>query len=302
MSNLGAFFIALIFSCTAIGGFYFLIKKWSRFHLFFLGRVLKVFYGFILIWIIVFSLILTSDYFQQYLKYDRVRVINEFQNVKLGWSSEEVLFHKGKADFTGQRSDDKRVKVLIYGDAIIELLNERVEKIVFICDEENYLSSSGGIGAIDCGSDLDLVLDLYGEPENLSISKDKLKRFYNYPSYNVAFRLSKSKVEGLYVFDPKNLPTGIEFKTFEIEEIFDEVVTDFKRDVDKSESKKQASEPENENQAVVEDLDHCAPNISKAERLRRLASKGSVRETGYQTYTAGNFEISFSQSEVINCR
>lgn len=50
------------------------------------------------------------------------------------------------------------------------------------------------------------------------------------------------------------------------------------------------------------DLDHCAPNFSKAERLRRLALKGTVRKTGYQTYSVGNYNIAFSAEDAIRCK
>jgi len=38
-------------------------------------------------------------------------------------------------------------------------------------------------------------------------------------------------------------------------------------------------------------LDHCAPNLAKAERLRRLAQHGTVRQTGLGTYEAGGREV-----------
>ena len=50
------------------------------------------------------------------------------------------------------------------------------------------------------------------------------------------------------------------------------------------------------------ELDHCAPDIEKAERLRRLALKGAVRETGYQTYSTGNYEIVFTANSLYSCR
>ena len=50
------------------------------------------------------------------------------------------------------------------------------------------------------------------------------------------------------------------------------------------------------------ELDHCAPDIEKAERLRRLAFKGAVRETGYQTYSTGNYEIVFNSNSLYSCR
>jgi len=49
--------------------------------------------------------------------------------------------------------------------------------------------------------------------------------------------------------------------------------------------------------------DHCAPNISKAERLKRLSKHGTVRETGLNEYSAGSRSITFlSATELLNCR
>jgi hypothetical protein len=49
--------------------------------------------------------------------------------------------------------------------------------------------------------------------------------------------------------------------------------------------------------------DHCAPNLSKTERLRRLALKGTVREVGDRTYEAGwsEFRLSYDGS-IYSCR
>lgn len=49
--------------------------------------------------------------------------------------------------------------------------------------------------------------------------------------------------------------------------------------------------------------DHCAPNISKPERLKRLSKHGTVRETGLNEYSAGSRSITFlSTTELLNCR
>lgn len=49
-------------------------------------------------------------------------------------------------------------------------------------------------------------------------------------------------------------------------------------------------------------LDHCAPNLTRAERLRRLASHGTVRETGYGEFSAGEKSITLSGGTVISCQ
>jgi hypothetical protein len=48
--------------------------------------------------------------------------------------------------------------------------------------------------------------------------------------------------------------------------------------------------------------DHCAPRIARAERLRRLAQHGVVRETGVGSYSAGNKTLSlFEDGSVLHC-
>ncbi|MFN9727090.1 hypothetical protein [Acidovorax sp.] len=50
-------------------------------------------------------------------------------------------------------------------------------------------------------------------------------------------------------------------------------------------------------------LDHCAPGLAKAERLRRLAHHGTVREAGNGEYTAGGRSVYFMfDGSLINCR
>lgn len=49
--------------------------------------------------------------------------------------------------------------------------------------------------------------------------------------------------------------------------------------------------------------DHCAVGLTRAERLRRLALKGSIRETGSNTYDAGSRSVMFGyDGKVIYCR
>jgi len=51
-------------------------------------------------------------------------------------------------------------------------------------------------------------------------------------------------------------------------------------------------------------LDPCAPNLAKAERLRRLAQHGTVRQTGPGVYEAAGREVAFftHDSSLLNCR
>jgi len=51
-------------------------------------------------------------------------------------------------------------------------------------------------------------------------------------------------------------------------------------------------------------LDHCAPNILKAERMKRLAQHGEVRQTGEASFEAGSHGLWFLSydNSLINCR
>lgn len=51
-------------------------------------------------------------------------------------------------------------------------------------------------------------------------------------------------------------------------------------------------------------LDHCAPSLSKAERLKRLAQHGTVRESGVGEFTAGDHSVTLLPYDgaILSCR
>ena len=50
-------------------------------------------------------------------------------------------------------------------------------------------------------------------------------------------------------------------------------------------------------------LDHCAPSLSRAERLRRLSKHGELRETGLGSFSAGSRSVHFlSDRELLSCQ
>ena len=65
-----------------------------------------------------------------------------------------------------------------------------------------------------------------------------------------------------------------------------------------------STEATKEPPATVQLLDHCAPRLAKAERLRRLAQYGEVREVGLGTYEAGDKRLAFFESDnsLLDCR
>jgi len=63
-------------------------------------------------------------------------------------------------------------------------------------------------------------------------------------------------------------------------------------------------QPAAEASATKPVLDHCAPGLSKAERLKRLGQHGSLRETGTGSYSAGSRSVTFFEYDgsLLNCR
>lgn len=63
-------------------------------------------------------------------------------------------------------------------------------------------------------------------------------------------------------------------------------------------------QPSTESQAAKQNLDHCAPNISKVERLKRLAQYGAIRETGDGIYSVGARSVHFFSYDgsLISCQ
>ena len=365
MSNLTSFILAVASSIVFIWGFYCLIKKWSKFHTTLFGKVLKVLYAFILLIAITISLIAAYHSFDSYWEDDRLRVVTEFQGVRLGWSKDEVLFRKGEPTDTDAGNKHQE---LIYGAMTVMVDKNKVIAIQYNCKLVEY--SHEKVGGISCNDDVNRIINHYGEAKNTAVLDDKLRRLYSYPKYNLAFELSKSKVDLLRVIDSKNSPEGYTFKSYPwkrfqlLEEqqaksnvddsdiaeyggrfieddkskkkmpITDEKNAEFqaKDDAEKlddfdpdaylakkaAELNSSSTKQENNNTKQMPktklrlkevdydpfnlELDHCAPDIEKAERLRRLALKGVVRETGYQTYSTGNYEIVFNSNSLYRCR
>jgi hypothetical protein len=64
-----------------------------------------------------------------------------------------------------------------------------------------------------------------------------------------------------------------------------------------------ASSNSSDARALPPKLDHCAPALSKAERLKRLAQYGTVRENGTGSYSATDRSVSFFyDGSLLSCR
>lgn len=207
MSNLTIFILTSIFILLSLCGFYFLIKNWSKFHVTLFGKVLKLIYILILLIAITVSGSIAYLTLNDYWDNDRLRIVNELKGFRLGWSKDEVYFRKGEPTTVDVKNDI--TVYLNYGSTRVYLENNKVVKVHYVCNEDEYEK----VGGVSCNSDIDRVIKLYGEPKDIAISNDKLSRIYNYPRYNLAFLLTKSKVEMLAIFDSTKVSGGFKFST-----------------------------------------------------------------------------------------
>lgn len=99
--------------------------------------------------------------------------------------------------------NDKEYTLIYSPDVMIRFKNDRVVGIGLDCSKED-----SGLGGASCGDSIDRVIERYGESKDITVSDDKLERTYNYPQYNLSFKLSKSIVRSLWVLDSKFFPKG----------------------------------------------------------------------------------------------
>lgn len=305
-ASIAIFFIYLSYS---------IIKRWSKLLRSTFGDLLKIIFLIILIPSVLLLIYSTDAHFYDYWEKDRVHELTEFNKVKLGWSKEELLFRFGKPidsyiqekGYGGYRTetlrfaDDKSISV--------SLKENKVVAIDKSCTENLY----DYLGGIACSDSLETLIRKYGNPNTLEVSHDNLSRYYNYPRYNLTYELNNGKVVSMLIVDKKYYPEGRKFPT---EADLIEFISQIKADEEKK-WKVVSEAPVNDKvkkeiskKKITSDFepiaiaDHCSPGSTRKERMESLALKGSIRETGYHKFEAGNSKIIFADSisgDVITC-
>lgn len=129
---------------------------------------------------------------------------------------------------------------------------------------------------ISIGTPYDSVVERLGPASHVATTDDGLARRLSYDKLNTFFTFERGQVRDLGLYDPSTGP--LEFSK------------------PASAPASAPSEPPPAPQPAPEAkpvLDHCAPGLSKAERLKRLAQHGTVRETGAGEYQPGGRTINF---------
>jgi hypothetical protein len=296
-SQIGLIFV-LIISAAIVFGNYKLIKKWSKVLKSAFGKFLKVSIV-VISSLFVLGLLITAGILINDIWENRVRKYDEFDGIKLGWTRDEVIFRKGNPTETEKRVGNTQIDK--YSGLSVEYLDDKVLGITKFCDAYDYNKINGLV----CNDNLDKLLKILGEPKDVAVSNDKTSRLYCYPKYNVCYEVRLGSIISRYIGEAASRYYLTPEETKEMEALNappkklvppEDLPDNLKPKIVKKE-KKPFNPDEYLNQK--ENTDHCAPNLSKAERLKRLAIKGNIRETGANTYSGSGGYVSFNYSDSL---
>jgi len=290
------------------------------------SKFLKIIFITFLSIVSIVSIIFAFSMFMNYrtfLEENKLYKMSEFQDIKLGWSKDEVIFRKGKPVNILKRSSDDNYAILQYDlfedksnatknpwerffyKLNIVIREEKVAAIEVNCTiKQDYYKDK--VRKINCNDNVDKLVSAYGEPKKIETSRDGLNRLYNYPEYNLSFQLAEASIIAISIYDPSYYPSGLQFNDRDDLNNPNEAIKKSDKDkfspdewLEKQKLKKRNIPPND-----LINPDHCAPGLSRSERMKSLALKGNVRETGYHIYQAGSSMISFADSlsgDVISC-
>jgi hypothetical protein len=297
MTNLHSFLLSLtILGLTTYGNYKLYINR---------ARILKTTFGKVWVGLVVFisfftvliTAILSFGFLKSYWQDDRLKTFYSFHGVTLGWTKDEVLFRKGSPTSVSTRRNQER---MVYPDGVhINLTDGKVGWIAQDCSGTFFYEKFGGV---TCNDSLDKLIDVYGNPKTLDVSNDKLSRLYCYSEYNLCFEVTLSKVSTIFVASSEKGNNGVSYVPAEELKKMEEEKAQLNKkivpDTDLPDNLKQ----KNKNSKIDQSgTDHCAPNLSKEERLRRLALKGPIRETGFDTFSNSGGSVQFSYGTLISC-
>lgn len=239
--------------------------------------------------------------------------VSELSGAKLGMSPTDVSLALGRPDvFSGPYVEEDRTRIdSIYSDKRLSISfygkDKYSAKAESICVWDSYASLMG----LMIGNSRESVIKRLGKPDSTSIDSDGLSEIVSYQKWGASFYISKGSVtmECIHSFPLMRF-------TKEILSPSQQIVADKNREIEKQkaivaeklreekeEQKKQSLKllpPQKKPlQKSTKLLDPCAPDLSKRERMNRLAGFGEIRQTGMDAYIAGNHSIIFGVGDKI---
>ena len=247
-------------------------------------------------------------------------VVTELAGVKLGMSPTDVTLALGKPDTAGEPEVDKKGKTNFYYSYVLDNL------IIKFSGKDKFSTKVWAICSADTGprilgfdvavSSEDEITRYLGKPNSVSINSAGTDKFIYYKKWNVAYGISKKTVQ-LKCVSESPLTYVTELLTPEEQKAADAKaaaqltadLADAKSRLDaanlqraKPRAKPSATSKPSPSSSEVDNTDPCALNLSEAERLRRLATYGVVRQSSDGNYYAGKHNVTYSGSYLIYCR
>ena len=242
-------------------------------------------------------------------------VVTELAGVKLGMSPTDVTLALGKPDtasdpsvkdgetrieFKYSSSDNYSspdVNIIFYGR------DKYTTKVSIVCSADSSIKLLG----FDNYSTEASIIQSLGKPSSISVSRDALSKIISFSQWKVAFRISKGFVSekcitqsGRIAFENELISPGAQKVADQKAAAEAKAVAEAKRIAEsKSPATQSTARPGSwGNDPIVKDP--CAPDLSRKERLSRLAAFGVVRQTGNNRYEAGGRYVSFIYGNDLN--
>ena len=199
----------LIWISTAVGLTAFYFFRWARWGSSGFAKVFKWVLILPLGMFLVFWVLVAKNEYHEYQDSQPIKQ-KGFNDVYLGDSKGDIRFKLGKPDEenTGRFGIGyfykQRNQQIIFDqktDRVIMVLN-------FCVDSTSQIAPK--IGNVTCRSSIEQLASVFNKADSfVSTSKDELTRLVSYPSYQVAFGMSKNSVELIAIYDPLFFPEGL---------------------------------------------------------------------------------------------
>jgi hypothetical protein len=227
-----------------------------------------------------------------------LHVVTELGGVKLGMSPTDVTLALGKPDTADEPTIDGAKTRINYTYESPELSiafygpNKYATKAAIICTAEPSVKLLG----FDNFSNEKLILKRLGEPDFTSIDSDGLWKAISYAKWKTSFHLTKGFVAYKCILQSGFWAYKNELFSPEAQKAADQkAAAEAKRIAEAQSTATQSTAQRGswKNDPIVANADPCAPDLSRRERLRRLAAFGVVQQTGSGSYTAAGRTVEF---------
>jgi len=241
----------------------------------------------------VCALVVGVGYLWNYVS-NRPKPVTEYEGVKLGASITDVTVALGapsKVDDNQLSFDEKNL--------FADFSKDKSRSLIRLCV---YGDKVDLMGFNQSSTESDIVKKL-GHPNKISVSGDGLSKIINYRKWNANFGIRTNHLELTCMSSEdhqfENEISAADLSKFDLKKLTTAPFGTVSSNADNELANAAAVTPDIRSELP----DPCAPNLSKAERKRRLSKFGTIRQTGGGTFEAGGHTITFFEYDgsLISC-